>query len=103
MIGFGWGFWFAGAAVRGGEGAVFFGWVVAGGVHADDLPVAGQLDRPGDQGDFDGAAGPGPAGPVHDSGEGDRAVGVGDACDRRPGAGAASSPLSDRLSFDTVL
>jgi hypothetical protein len=43
MIGFGCGFWFPGSAVRGGEGAVFFGRVVAGGVHADDLTVAGQL------------------------------------------------------------
>jgi hypothetical protein len=72
-------------------------------VDADDLAVAGQLDRPGDQGDLDGAAGPGSAGPVHDTGEGDRAVRVGDAHDRGTGAGAASAPLGDQLAFDTVL
>ena len=49
MIGFGCGFWSARSAVWGGEGAVFFGPVVPGGVHADDLPVGGELDRPGDQ------------------------------------------------------
>ena len=97
MIGFWGGFWFAWSAVRGGEGAVFFGRVVAGGVHADDLPVGGELDRPGDQGDLDRAAGPGPASPIHDAGERHCAVGVSDAGDGGTGAGAAGSPLGDRL------
>src|SRR5829696_2678840 len=102
MIGGGDGLWFPGSAVRGGEGAVFFGWVVPGGVHADDLPVASQLHRSGDQRHLDRAAGPGPAGPVGDTGEGDRAVGISDAYDRGADAGAASPSLGDRLTFDTV-
>ena len=89
--------------MRGGEGAVFFGRVVSGGVHADDLPVGGQLHGAGDEGDLDRAAGPGPTGPVGDTGEGDRAVGVGEAHDRGADARAASPPLGGRLTFDTVL
>src|SRR5512133_2667124 len=103
MIAWAGGLWFAGSAVRGGECAVFFGRVVSGGVHADDPPVAGQLRGAGDEGDFDRAAGPGPAGQVRDTGEGDRAVGVGGAHDRGADAGAASPPLGDRPRFDTVL
>src|SRR4051812_880346 len=97
MIVLGVGLWFAGSAVWGGERAVFFGRVVPGGVHADDLPVAGQLDGAGDQGDLDGAAGPGPAGPVERAGEGHRTVAVRDPHDRRAGTGAAGSPLGGRL------
>ena len=39
---------------------------------ADDLGVLGQLHRPGDDGDVEAGAGPGPAGPVLGPGEGDR-------------------------------
>ena len=46
----------AGPPVRGGERAVFFGPVVPDRVHADDLAVAGRLDRTGDDADL-GAAG----------------------------------------------
>jgi hypothetical protein len=102
MFGFRSGFWFAGSAVRSGEGAVFFGRVVPGGVHADDLSVGGELDRPGDQGDLDRAAGPGPASPIHDTGERHCAVGISDAHDRGTDAGAASSALGDRLTFGAV-
>jgi hypothetical protein len=45
----------AGPPVRVGERAVFFGPVVPDGVHPDDLPVAGQLHRVGDDRHLDAA------------------------------------------------
>jgi len=97
MIGSGDGLWFPRPAAGGRSIEVSLVGVVPGGVDPDELPVAGELHRPGDQGHLDRPSRPGPAGPVHDAGEGHRAVGVGDPEHGRPGARPAGSPLGDRL------
>ena len=68
----------AGAAVGGGEGAVFFGAVVADGVESDDSAVAGDLDRVGHDGDLGAAATPSVADPVGSAREREVAGGVDD-------------------------
>src|SRR3712207_1357806 len=54
----------AGPPVGGGERAVLLGPVVADRMDPDDLAVAGQLDRAGDNCDLDAAVGRGVPGPV---------------------------------------
>src|SRR5687767_12762256 len=51
--------WVAGPPVRGGECPMFLGPVVPDRVHADDVAVAGQLNRTGDDAHLGAAAAPG--------------------------------------------
>src|ERR1700752_2714541 len=88
----------AGSAVGSGESPVFLGAVVPDRVHPDDVAVAGDLHRFGDDRDLGAAAAPAGAGSVVGAGEGDVAGGVDYSGHAHPLAGrpSAAAALSQR-------